>query len=466
MPSQPRFRRACGISLISTRVFFALTPLMFTTLGPLPQAAAQTQKATAIQLPDTPQGRCAAAFLKMLQDGSDDAIKAFETQHRSAKNLAAVPMSERISRVREMRGRWGRLTPREITENAADALGLRLESENGDTIEARFEFDAVEKDKLSGIRIAASRGGGPAVRSQPLTPEQRAKVVEAAAKALEEGYVYPEIARKMADSVRGKLKTGEYDATMDEAALAQRLTDDFRAVSKDRHLRVNLLPTGNRSVLDAQPPRDWAGENYGFKKVEILPGNVGYIRFDGFINAPGAQDAAAAALAFTANCGALIFDMRHNGGGDPEMIRFITSYLFDQPTHLNDMIDRDGKIVEEFWTLKEIPGKRFAADVPVFVLTSSYTFSGAEEFSYNLKNLKRATLVGETTGGGAHPVRGVRLDDRFLIGVPFMRACNPISKTNWEGTGVTPDVSVPADDALDRALTELRSRRAATPAKP
>ena len=144
--------------------------------------------------------------------------------------------------------------------------------------------------------------------------------------------------------------------------------------------------------------------------------------------------------------------MRHNGGGSPEMIRYITSWLFDSPTHLNSMIDRNGEVVEEYWTLDDIPGERFADDLPVYVLTSSRTFSGAEEFSYNLKNLKRGIIVGETTGGGAHPVMGKRVNDRVVVRVPYMRANNPISKTNWEGTGVEPDVKCKADEALDTAI--------------
>lgn len=151
------------------------------------------------------------------------------------------------------------------------------------------------------------------------------------------------------------------------------------------------------------------------------------------------------------------------GGGDPEAIRFITSYLFDEPVHLNDMVDRGGKVVEEFWTLKVVPGKRLKSRIPVIVLTSKYTFSGAEEFSYNLKNLKRATIVGETTGGGAHPVEDVRLSERIVIGVPYMRARNPISQTNWEGTGVAPDIAVPAAERWNAPKRRLSAPRKAKP---
>ena len=159
---------------------------------------------------------------------------------------------------------------------------------------------------------------------------------------------------------------------------------------------------------------------------------------------------AVAAMNFLAHADAIIIDLRENGGGDPKMIALVSTYLFSKPTHLNDLWERKSNTTQQYWTLPYVPGDRLDGK-PAYVLTSKRTFSGAEEFSYNLKNLKRATIVGETTGGGAHPVRGQRIDDHFIIGVPFARAINPISKTNWEGTGVEPDVKVPAAEALATA---------------
>ena len=159
---------------------------------------------------------------------------------------------------------------------------------------------------------------------------------------------------------------------------------------------------------------------------------------------------AIAAMNFLANVDAIIIDLRENGGGDPKMIALVSTYLFSKPTHLNDLWERKGSITQQYWTLPYVPGKRLD-DKLAYVLTSKRTFSGAEEFSYNLKTLKRATIVGETSGGGAHPVSGYRIDDRFMIGVPFARAINPITHTNWEGTGVEPDVKVSAADALSTA---------------
>ena len=145
------------------------------------------------------------------------------------------------------------------------------------------------------------------------------------------------------------------------------------------------------------------------------------------------------------------------------MIAFVSSYLFAERTHLNDLWTRKGDVTDQYWTLPYVPGKRLDGKA-AFVLTSSHTFSGGEEFTYNLKTLKRATIIGETTGGGAHPVRGHRITEHFAIGVPFARAINPITHTNWEGTGVEPDVKVPAADALTTAKKLAAEKLAAKPA--
>ncbi len=421
--------------------------------SPCAHAGSSDTSQNASAMPDTPAGRAAAAFIAMWNDGSPEAVTKFEKTHASAKRLGAVPMEERPGRIAELRDRWGAIKVTSVTGAGEQTVTAIAMSATGDRLELEFAMSPSEPGKLDAVMIGSDDGPRPA----PISAEVRADTVDGVAKALEEGYVYPEVASKMAAAIRQNLESGAYDGITEDRAFARRLTDDLRAISNDRHLGVRPLPPGGMPRGDPRPQMAAGRGNYGFRHVEILPDNVGYIRFDGFIESEEAQKTAAAALAFVAHTDALIFDLRYNGGGSPEMIRFITSYLFGKPTHLNDMVDREGNVVGEFWTNSEVPGERFADDLPVLVLTSSRTFSGAEEFSYNLKNLKRATIVGETTGGGAHPVRFVQINDTFGMGVPHMRARNPISGTNWEGTGVEPDVKVPAAEALEKAKELARA---------
>jgi C-terminal processing protease CtpA/Prc len=190
--------------------------------------------------------------------------------------------------------------------------------------------------------------------------------------------------------------------------------------------------------------------NCFFEKAERLDGNIGYIKFDGFGEPEICGPKATAAFAALGDVNAVILDLRENGGGRPEMVAFVSSYLFAKKTHLNDIYERTANKTTQYWTNPDVPGKKLATQ-PIFVLTSHDTFSAAEDFTYGLKNLKRAMIVGETTGGGAHPIEAARLDDHFMMNVPFARSISPITKTDWEGTGVEPDVKVPGAQALETA---------------
>jgi len=288
----------------------------------------------------------------------------------------------------------------------------------------------------------------------------RQRIIDGIASKLTEYYVYPQVGQKMIDAVHARLKAGDYDKIQDGDAFADQVTADLRDVSHDKHLHVNFSP-----VKLPPDPRDGAGptpaqtadyrknmehDNCGFRKIEILPGNIGYLKFDFFGDSDICGPTLVAAMGFLAHVNAIIYDLRENGGGDPSMVALACSYLFDKPTHLNDLYDRKEDKTTQYWTLPYLPGTRLP-DTPAFVLTASRTFSGAEEFANNLKTQKRATIVGETTGGGAHPVAAHRIDDHFMIGVPFARAINPITNTDWEGKGVAPDVAVNASDALETA---------------
>jgi len=285
----------------------------------------------------------------------------------------------------------------------------------------------------------------------------RTQVIDTILKRLNDAYVFPEVAKKMEQALRERVAKKEYDQITSAKQFATKLTSDLQAVSNDKHLRVRY---SNEAIPERGPRREPSAEereqrkrdlnwmNHGFAKVERLPGNVGYIEFLNFMDEELGADTVAAAMNFVNNTDALIIDMRRNGGGNPAMVALVCSYLFGpDPVHLNDLYWREGNRTEEFWTRKEVNGRRYL-NKDVYVLTSKRTFSGAEEFTYNLKNLKRATIIGETTGGGAHPGGSFRISEHFGMFVPTGRAISPITKTNWEGTGVTPDIMVPADQAL------------------
>ena len=328
--------------------------------------------------------------------------------------------------------------------------------------------------------LFCSAPGGAAQPQQPgpqppdltIDAATRKAVIDSALKRLNDAYVFPEVAQSMEKAVRERAARGEYDQMTSARAFADALTEHLQAVSKDKHLRVRYShqPIPERASGPREPSaeerdeyrREMAWMNSGFDKVERLPGNIGYIEFRGFTDPEAGADTVAAAMNFVANTDALIIDLRRNGGGRPDMVALICSYLFGpEPVHLNSLYWREGNRTEEFWTRKEVAGKRYLGK-DVYVLTSNRTFSGAEEFSYNLKNLKRATIVGETTGGGAHPGGMNRLHEHFGMFIPTGRAISPVTKTNWEGTGVKPDVEVPASQALHVArLAALKKQYAA-----
>ena len=231
----------------------------------------------------------------------------------------------------------------------------------------------------------------------------RPRVIDGVVANLNEFYVYPETAKKMEVALRERQAKSAYDAVTDGEAFATKLTEDLQQISHDRHLHVmfspEVLPKGDPKPTPDDKARrrtELDRDNCAFEKVERLPSNIGYLKFNAFLDPEICGPTAVAAMNFLGNVDAIIFDLRSNGGGDPKMIAFITTYLFDEPTHLNDLYDRKKDSTTQYWTLPYVPGKRLSGK-PVFVLTSKRTFSGAEEFSYNLKNFASS---GKSVGEG------------------------------------------------------------------
>ena len=301
-----------------------------------------------------------------------------------------------------------------------------------------------------------------------LDAETRHQVIAGAIEHMQRAYVFAEVAEKMAAALRAHVAKQDYEGITNPRDFAEILTKHLQEVSRDKHLRIIYNPDGLPPQRSGPPTAEERAQrladerrrNFGFRRVERLDGNVGYIELLGFSGSEEVSEVAVPAMNFVANTDALIFDLRRNGGGSPVTIGLISSYLFDKAVHLNDFYIRETETTRQFFTQPAVQGRRYGERKPVFVLTSARTFSAAEEFTYNLKNLKRATIVGETTGGGAHPGGVRRITDTFGIWLPNGRAINPITKTNWEGVGVDPDIDVEAERALRAAhLAALRTIR-------
>ena len=304
----------------------------------------------------------------------------------------------------------------------------------------------------------------PALTSTPLPARE---IVATTLGLLRASYVFPDRAEQAAAAIEARLAAGEYD-DLGEDALAERLTAQLDEICADKHLRVAAMPP--RPQRAPRPGPDGPGPdrrrrghplNYGIFRVERLEGNVGYIDLRGVADPEEAGPAIAAAMELVSGTYALIIDLRHNHGGSPHGVAFWCSYLFpDASTHLSDIFHADTGETTQFWTLAWVPGSRYT-DRPVYLLTSHETFSGGEDFCYTLQAQGRAQVIGETTGGGAHPTRIIPISETVAVSVPFARSVNPVTGTNWQGTGVVPDTAVPAAEAYDvaygRALRHVLS---------
>ena len=309
---------------------------------------------------------------------------------------------------------------------------------------------------LAGLLVlpTAAPAQSPAPSADPpvasLTPELRQATIEAIADALIEGYIFEEVGREMAAAIRAKASEGDYSGLENAAGFAEALTHDLQAISNDKHLRV--MP---RSRVQRRQRRDPADFNWGFAKVEHLQGNVGLLDLRGFSHGPEAYARADAAFGMLANVDALIIDLRSNGGGGEDMLRYFSTYLFDEPTVLLTDETRDSGGPVDVITLEEVPGPRLA-DVPLFLLTSTRTFSAAEAFTFSMKINDRATIIGENTGGGGHYGGTRPINEQFAIWMPVGRAFDKRTGKGWEGTGIAPHIAASRDEALDVALEQAR----------
>lgn len=320
---------------------------------------------------------------------------------------------------------------------------------------------------LSFLAAAVTQAQDPAAQPDTtIDAATRSEVIEAVIRNMKDYYVFPKVADEIESNFRERQRKKEYDSITSAAELAKVLTTQLRDISHDKHVSVNysykpvpVRKEGSEPTAEERQGIRNYGEaiNYGFERVERLPGNIGYIRLNLFFPAEYGGDTAVAVMKFVAGTEALIIDLRGNDGGQPGMITFLASYFFSsEPVQLSGLFQRKTNTIQQYWTMPYVPGERYVGK-EIYILTSKRTFSGGEAFAYDLKNLKRATIVGETTEGAANPRDVYRINEHFWMGIPNASPVNPITQTNWEGTGVKPDVDVSAGLALKTAhLTALK----------
>ncbi len=310
------------------------------------------------------------------------------------------------------------------------------------------------------------------VAASSLSSSQLDQLLDELSELIEANYVELDLAKEISAELKNFGRQSTVQSADSPEALAGVLTEFLKAY--DGHFNVFWQDPAKRPPMAEETEADRQARqqqlqaaarrtNFGFKELRILEGNIGYLKLNQFSSAsrPEAAQAAIAAMNFLASSDTVIIDLRQNGGGDPNMVQLLSSYLFEQPTYLNALYYRPTDTTQQFWTYADVQGQRFP-QTPVYVLISGRTGSAAEEFAYNLKTRERATLVGQTTAGGANPGGVFPIMDGFSAFISTGKAINPVTNTNWEGVGVAPDVEVPARDALDWAIDDTLAKLAST----
>jgi hypothetical protein len=408
--------------------------------------------ASTLPIPDTPAGHALSAWLDAFNSGDRARFESFEKAH-----APWLTLDTEMAR----RARTGGYDLLSIDKSNRLWIVFRTKDRASSAeIYGRLVVRSYDPDHITLLSLAPAGVTSPEFT---LDEAERTRVVDGAAKLLEKFYLFPRVAQRVSEKLRMLQERGEYRGITDPEIFSIRLGDDLVMLSGDKHIGVDYFP---KAMPPEQPaprphpdPRQLAAVNCGFEKAEHYPPNIGYLKLTMIAEPENCVQTATAAMTFLADSDSLIIDLRETRGGSPRMVAVICSYLFDESVHLDDIDDHQENMTEQLWTIPYLPGKKFTGK-PVLVLISGRTFSASEELAYDLKSLKRATLIGETTGGGAHTVAPHRIDEHFFIRVPFGRFVNPITKTDWEGTGVEPDIKVSAANALDEALRRAREQTA------
>jgi hypothetical protein len=306
------------------------------------------------------------------------------------------------------------------------------------------------------------------VVAQALDRQAQQEIVSHLDVALKQNYIFPDRIPAISAELGRRVQSEPIGAEH----FAESLTQGLIKASADLHFSVAFDPDGvaaeRRAKADGdvttQAQRDSErAANFGFRDARRLDGGLAYVRFDFFADPQYAQETAAGAIRFAEGAKGLIIDLRYNNGGVLEMAQFLMSYLYaagKEQKFFDYYTNENGVRVERSqWSLAAVPGQR-SGDIPVVVLTGSTSFSSAEWMAFSLQRLGRATVIGERTAGGAHPVTRLPIDDRFMLQTPIGQIRDPVKGQDFEGVGVTPDIVVPASEALLAAQKVLLQGRA------
>ena len=291
-----------------------------------------------------------------------------------------------------------------------------------------------------------------------LSEAYKKETIEKLSVLIQDFYIYPDIAKKTSEHLFKQYEAGYFDKYKDNETFATVLTESVQSVNKDKHMRImsNKPYIAPQNTLEAKSAHrmgqinNYRSINHGFTELKILEGNVAYLDLRMFAPMERAKEMADAYMKLLSLSDAVIIDLTHNGGGDPYMVQYLCSYFFDKILHLNSLYYREGDRTEEFWTLEKVEGKKLV-DIPLFIMIGEETFSGAEEFSYNMQTQKRATLIGQTSAGAANPGGTRGINEHLSVFIPSGRAINPITNTSWEGVGVQPEIHTKKEATLEQA---------------
>jgi hypothetical protein len=431
-------------------------------------AAPATLHAQQPELPNTPAGQKVAALLAAVRDGTEPTVRAFVNGSMDGQ-FQAMPMSQHVDMFQRMRGDFGRAPIQSLREVSPREIEVTFAGDQG-PLTLSLSVEPAPPHRISGLGVGGgdgprrrrAEGGEPIAAARPFDDAARRAVIDSAAALLIANYVAGDTGRVIAEHLRARLASGAYASITDPAAFATALTTDLRAVNGDRHLRALVGGSdGPARVVTAGAPAAGAGDSTAYRyldRVDVLSGNVGYLKLGGIPGAPEAFDEMTRALRSLGSTDAMIIDLRGSRGGSAQMANFLISH-FTRPGLLSLAVsNRSRSDTTLRRTLDEVPGPR-RLDVPLFVLIDDGAASASEDIPFVLRNLGRATLVGETTAGAGRNNRFFPLPNGLSLSVSITRVWDPCTGREWERSGVAPDLRVPSAQALDAALRAIAERR-------